>query len=148
MYSASMSQGPDSSSSSPWVTHIWICSGVLALFMMGKFGLENGSGQLFKWRFKLTLSCNKSHCLDACAAAEKLLVQGGSLPAEGDCARWAGSLGAAQSCLQSALPAQAAWAPVGAAQGSVPAASSLQPALLTPAHPHFCHSSATARRSQ
>lgn len=119
-----MSQWSDSSISSPRVTHIWICDGVLALFMMGKFGLEKGSGQLFKWRFKLTLSCNKSHFLDACAAAAKLLVRGGSLPAEGDCARWAGSLGAAQSCLQSALPAQAAWGLVGAAQGSVPALSS------------------------
>lgn len=46
--------------------------------MMGKFGLENGSVELVKWRFKLILSCHKSHYLNACTAAKKL-VQGGCL---------------------------------------------------------------------
>lgn len=51
-------------------THIWTCSGALTVFMMGEFGLENRPGQLFKWGFRLALSCHKSHGLDASAAAE------------------------------------------------------------------------------
>lgn len=103
--------------------------------MVGKFGLENGSGQLFKWRFKLTLSCHKSHCLDACAAAARLFVQGGCLPAEGawcQVALFSGSWSGLW-CLQPALRAQPAWAHGGAGQGCVPGASCLQ-AALSPCH--------------
>lgn len=54
----------------------WMREVGLTVFTMGEFGLENRPGQLFKWRFKLTLSCRKSNCLDANAAAKKLCVGG------------------------------------------------------------------------
>lgn len=51
-------------------THTWMCGGALTVFMMGKFGLEKGPRQLFKWGFRLTSSCHKCRCLDASAAAK------------------------------------------------------------------------------
>jgi len=53
-----------------------MCGGALAAFMMGEFGPENGPGWLFKWGFRLTLSCHKSCCLDASAAAKNCVCAG------------------------------------------------------------------------
>ena len=77
MRSASVSQRSCSSMlQSTRDTHIWMCGGALTVFMMGEFGLENGPEQLFKWRFRLTLSCHKSRCLDASAAAKNCVCAG------------------------------------------------------------------------
>lgn len=102
MYSASVRQWFNSSmiQLSPWVTHIWRCGGVLALFMMGKFGLQNGSGQLFKWRFKQTFVLSQIPLL-GCLCCSEEVVSAGRLfvfQQKGTCARLPGSLGAGQSC--------------------------------------------------
>lgn len=99
-----MSQWSYPSMLSPWVTHIWICGGVLALFMMGKFGLEHGSGQLFKWRFKLSLSYHKSHCLILVLQQRSCLCREAVCQQQGTCSRSPCCLGAGQSCAGCSQP--------------------------------------------
>lgn len=64
---------------------------------MDECGLENRPGQLLKQGFRLALSCNKSHCIDASAATEKLKQKR-------TCARLPCSLRAGQCCAACGYP--------------------------------------------